>query len=133
MAAFNFNSLPQNNNAAAATRQKAEFWLNFGYVSPVADSNGEYRFVSTPLGIALDTQEHLPTNTRNAEFNEFQQARNEFLDQLVAWARANLKPGEGQVVTTGDNGMAVQIRRVNDEAAPMATGGNNRFAMPFSI
>ena len=111
--------------AAKDDRPKAQFWLNIGY--PVTVKNGEgveeQRFVSLPTGIPLDTQEPLATNSRNAEFAAFQAARNNLHDQFMAVA-AKLQPGEEKIIGLGDSGLALQIRRVNEESAPVSTGQN---------
>lgn len=110
------------NNAAkavaASDKPKAQFWLNIGYDSGVVDEDGTSRFISLPLGIPLDTQDHLPTNSRNNEFAAFQSARNDLLDQILAHA-AKLTPGEGCILN-----LQIQLRRVNDEAAPIDNGVN---------
>ena len=116
----------KKNSKPTEQREKASFWLNIGYSSGVTDENGEDRFVSLPLGIPLDTQEHLPTNSKNAEFAQFQSARNDLLDQLMEAAKS-LAPGEARVVK-----LEVQLRRVNEEAAAIPPG-QNIFARKLSI
>ena len=91
----------------------------------------EQRFVSLPVGIPLDTMEPLPTNSRNADFAAFQAARNNLHDQFMAVA-AKLQPGEEKIIGLGDSGLALQIRRVNEEAAPIAAG-NNPFVAALSF
>lgn len=124
---------PQANNSSKDDRPKAQFWLNIGY--PVTVKNGEgveeQRFVSLPTGIPLDTQEPLATNSRNAEFAAFQAARNNLHDQFMAVA-AKLQPGEEKIIGLGDSGLALQIRRVNEESAPVSNG-NNPFVAALSF
>lgn len=105
-------------NAPAGDRHKAEFWINLGYTSEVEDVDGKPMFVSLPQGIPLDTQEHLKTNSRNDRFAAFQAARNDLLDQLLAHAQ-NLQPGEDTIIN-----LQVQVRRVNQEQAPIDTERN---------
>ena len=117
------------NQAKAATavkedRPKANLWLNIGYSVEVDTAEGvEQRFVSLPVGIPLDTMEPLPTNSRNADFAAFQAARNNLHDQFMAVA-AKLQPGEEKIIGLGDSGLALQIRRVNQESAPVPTEQN---------
>ena len=115
---------PQATNSSKDDRPKAQFWLNIGYpVTVKTESGEEQRFVSLPTGIPLDTQEALPTNSRNAEFAAFQAARNNLHDQFMAVA-AKLQPGEEKIIGLGDSGLALQIRRVNTESAPVSTEQN---------
>lgn len=99
------------NRQAQNDRPKSQFWINLGY--PVDyqldDGSTEQRFVSLPIGIPLDGQERLPTNSKNEQFAAFQVARNELLDQLMAIAQT-LEPGEDKIIN-----LKVQIRRVNEE------------------
>jgi hypothetical protein len=104
---------------------KAQFWINIGYSVkvPVVEAGGkpageEDRFVSLPVGIPLDTQEHLATNSRNEGFTAFQTARNDLLDQIHAAAKA-LKPGEEKILN-----LQIQLRRINEDAAPIAAADN---------
>lgn len=114
----------QANNSSKDDRPKAQFWLNIGYpVTVKTEAGEEQRFVSLPTGIPLDTQEPLATNSRNAEFAAFQAARNNLHDQFMAVA-AKLQPGEDKIIGLGDSGLALQIRRVNEESAPVSTEHN---------
>lgn len=125
---FTPKTFGKTNNAAtpAADRPKAELWLNIGYPSDVQDDDGNNLFISLPQGIPLDTQDHLKTNSRNSDFAQFQAARNDLLDQLIAHAQ-NLKPGESSVIN-----LQVQLRRVNEEAPPVDPN-NNAFAKKLSF
>ena len=123
---------PQATNSSKDDRPKAQFWLNIGYPVTVKNGEGEeQRFVSLPTGIPLDTMEALATNSRNAEFAAFQAARNNLHDQFMAVA-SQLQPGEEKIIGLGDSGLALQIRRVNEEAAPIAAG-NNPFVTALSF
>lgn len=121
-----FGQNSKTSDAKGDDRAKAQFWLNIGYDSGVEDADGKTRFVSLPTGIPLDTQEPLPTNSRNAEFRAFQSARNDLMAQILDVAKS-LAPGEEKIIAMGDNGLAIQIRRVNEEQAeiPVET---NQFA-----
>lgn len=133
-----FGAGSQSNQAGSSNDRsqapKAKIWLNIGYVAeniPTADGNGvEDRFVSLPVGIPLDTMEKLPTNSRNQAYAQFQAARNDLYDQIMA-AASQLQPGEdiviGSQVATG--GLCIQVRRVNDERAEApAVDDSNPFA-----
>lgn len=100
------------------SRPKAQFWLNVGYDSGVEDEEGKTRFVSLPTGIPLDTQEKLPTNSRNGEFRAFQSARNDLLAQILDVAKS-LAPGEEKILN-----LSLQLRRVNEEAEAIAPDEN---------
>lgn len=94
---------------------KAEFWLNVGYMVTVEiDEIKETRFVSLPIGIALDTMEQLNTNSGNASWSMFQQARNQLHVDIMEIAKT-LKAGE-EVILGGDasdsNQLCIQLRRV---------------------
>ena len=104
-----------------------KLWLNIGYTVKSNVEGEEDKFVSLPLGIALDTQAHLPTTAKNEQFARFQQARNSLLDQLNDVGKL-LKPGEAKLVAVGANGLSIQIRRINDDAPELPTEGN-----PFAI
>ena len=110
---------------AAEARPKAQFWLNIGYVSDVKDEDGSYRFVSLSAGIPLDTIDVLPTNSRNANFGYFQQARNELREDLLEMG-AKLQPGEEHVFAAEPGALTFQLRRVGDEVK--APTGHNPFS-----
>ena len=103
-------------NAASESKPKAQFWLNIGYVAN--EGTEDEKFISLPTGIPLDTQEHLPTNSSNADFRALRCAQNDLLEQLVAFAEG-LEPGEEGVIQ-----LQVQLRRVKEEAAPIAADEN---------
>ena len=108
-----------NNNAKPVSdKPKAEFWINLGYTSDHKDDKGEPYFISLPQGIPLDTQEELPTNSRNDTFAAFSAARNDLQAQLMDHVK-DLQPGESRTVT-----LEVQIRRVNAPAAPIDPANN---------
>jgi hypothetical protein len=122
-AALNKSSAPAANHS---DKPKARYWLNIGYDSGVVDEDGQSRFVSLPVGIPLDTQDRLPTNSRNKDFASFQAARNDLLDQLMELA-GGLEPGEDKVLK-----LEVQLRRVNDEQ-PEASIASNKFVRKISL
>lgn len=107
-----------NNNAASnsADRPKAKFWLNVGYTAN--EGTEDAKFISLPTGIPLDTQEPLSTKSSNEDFRAMRCAQNDLLEQLVAFAEG-LEPGEEGVIQ-----LQVQLRRVKEEAAPIAADEN---------
>lgn len=118
-----------SNNVASTgktDRPKSQFWINIGYDSGVQDAEGNNRFVSLAVGIPLDGQEKLPTNSRNAEFAAFQAARNDLAEQIMAVAKT-LQPGEERLLN-----LQVQLRRINEEHAEIAPE-NNQFARKLSL
>lgn len=126
------NAFPQSAPSAAGTTNKsdrptAQFWLNVGYDSGVVDpETGESKFISLPLGIPVDTQEHLKANGKNREFAQFQAARNDLLDQIMAHAN-QLEPGESKLVN-----LQIQLRRVSEQAEDVGTD-NNAFARKLDL
>lgn len=113
--------------AEAQEKVKSQFWLNVGYTIEVDVEGGgtEKRFVSTAFGIPLDTQEVLPTNSRNRDYAAFQAARNELTQQLIEAGQAQLEPGGEMIVADDPNtGLQIQLRRVNDDSAPITPSAN---------
>lgn len=97
---------------------KSQLWVNVGYSIEV---EGEQVFVSIPMGIPVDSIKELPTNTRNAEFNMLNQARNQLLADITS-ASEDLEAGESHVLE-----LEVQLRRVDKEVDPLPANGNNPF------
>lgn len=126
-----FGQKGKTETAKGDERAKAQFWLNFGYDSGVPDDNGKNRFISLPQGIPLDTMELLPTNSRNADFRAFQSARNDLMGQILDVAKT-LEPGEEKIIALSDNGLAVQLRRVNEEQAEIPAG-DNQFSRKLAL
>jgi hypothetical protein len=109
-------------------RPKAQFWMNVGYQVELETEEGlETRFVSTPTGIPLDTQEKLETNSRNSNFAAFQGARNDLLDQIMEVCNG-LAPGEEKLIT----GLTIQVRRVNGDQ-PAINVESNPFRRKLSL
>ena len=97
---------------------KSQLWVNVGYSIEV---EGEQVFVSIPMGIPVDSIKELPTNTRNAEFNLLNQARNQLLAEITAGSE-DLEAGESHVLE-----LEVQLRRIDKEVDPLPTGSSNPF------
>lgn len=120
-----FGSAPDK--ASGAALPKAEFWLNVGYYVKHETPEGvEDRFVSLPTGIPLDTQEALKTNSRSADYNNFNAARNDLHDQIMQVA-GELEAGEERVLN-----LSIQLRRVSAEVAP-AAGAANPFLVKVAL
>ena len=100
---------------------KSQLWINVGYSIEV---EGEQVFVSIPMGIPVDSIKELPTNTRNAEFNLLNQARNQLLADITA-ASEDLEYGESHVLE-----LEVQLRRIDKEVDPLPAGSSNPFLRP---
>jgi hypothetical protein len=111
---------------------KATYWLNIGYTIEVETEEGvtETRFISLPVGIPLDTQKLLPTNSQNDVFRELQSARNDLLAQVLDVAKT-LDAGEEKIIGEA-GGLQIQIRRVNDEK-PAIKSANNPFARKLAF
>lgn len=117
---------PTNTNATGQKTGKdgkplvpANFWLNVGFSTEVeVEGVRETRFVSLPVGIPLDNQERLATNSRNQVFAAFQAARNNLLDQVLEVCKT-LQPGEEKVIGEA-SGLQIQVRRINAEVEAVA-------------
>ena len=111
-------------NAAVPPQEKpkSEFWLNIGYTREVETEEGiDSKFVSLPIGIPLDTQEHVNANSRNNDFAEFQSARNDLLDEIMEFART-LEPGKDAILN-----LEIQLRRINEDR-PSVPSTSNKFS-----
>jgi hypothetical protein len=105
---------------------KAQTWLNVGYVVGTPGED-DYRFVSLPVGIPLDTMEGLPIRSDN-DFGKFTAARNNLMQQLQERA-AQLEPGDEALIGLGnDSGLVIQLRRVNGPVEAPATDESNPYA-----
>lgn len=106
------------------TRPKVHVWVNIGYMQDI--EGGEPVFVSLPTGIALDTMKPVSTKGSNQEFVDFQVARNDMLQQFHEIAE-QLQPGE-DTIFQAEGGLAIQIRRVQEEKPEAVLTEANRFA-----
>ena len=109
---------PAKTTTIVEEKVKSQLWVNVGYSVEV---NGELVFVSIPMGIPLDSIKELPTNTRNAEYNLLNQARNQLLADIASGAE-DLEAGESHVLE-----LEVQLRRIDKEPDPLPTGSTNPF------
>lgn len=94
--------------APKADRPKAQLWINIGYEVEVETTDGakETRFISTPMGMPVDTQEPVASNSSNKLFAAQQAAKNDLLKQLIT-AGMDLEPGTSKIVN-----LQVELRRV---------------------
>ena len=120
MATLKFGKNAPKSAAATVVEEKvkSQLWVNVGYSIEV---EGESVFVSIPMGIPVDSIKELPTNTRNAEFNMLNQARNQLLADITA-ASEDLESGESHVLE-----LEVQLRRIDKEVDPIPAGSSNPF------
>lgn len=113
---------------AKADQPKAEVWINLGYEVQVPVEDGmETRFVSLPVGIALDTQKPIDIKTRSPELAQLQAHQNQLLEDLQKHAEG-LAPGEETLVN-----LQIQIRRVKDPVGTVAADGASPYARPIDF
>lgn len=124
---FNKASLSAN-KTVKADRPKAQLWINVGYQVEVETSEGkEMRFVSTPFGMPMDTQEPVPTNSSSEVFAALQSAKNDLLAQIIT-AGMEMKPGEAKLLN-----LQVELRRVNEPQAIVTHPDQNPFIRKLSL
>lgn len=109
----------------------AKFWLNFGHLVEVEDAEGNrvQQFVSLPWGVPLDTQTPLDETANNEGFAFLNQARNDLLAQVLAFART-LKPGEERILPGTICGLQIQIRHVREKRQ---VSGENPFKVKLAL
>lgn len=105
--------------AAGAQAPDAEIWMNVGYET----GDAKYPFVSLPFGIPVDTQRPLELRGQDATFHAFTAARNDLLEQIQTMA-SKLAPGEDVIISSGEGGLALQLRRRNGQAVAPAADTN---------
>lgn len=107
---------PASSGSGRQDQPKAKVWINIGYY--VTTGDGDQRFVSLPVGIPLDTMEEVSTRSSNDDYRAFQSARNDLLSAIKVAAGELPSGGERQL------NLQIQMRRVNEEQAPVETGTN---------
>jgi hypothetical protein len=123
-ASVNRNLIAKTSQAAQAPaiteKVPAKYWLNIGYDVDVQAEDGTVttKFVSIPVGAALDTQKPLDASSKNDVFAQFQQARNDLLNQLIELG-ATFKPGQEETIN-----LVVKLRRVEEKRAIIQPEGN---------
>ena len=96
---------------------ESKLWLNLGYTK-------NDKFISLPLGLAIDTMEPQVARGQNVEFNKQVAAQNGLLKALQD-AGFKLEPGETQTIV-----LECQLRRVNEKME--IADEDNEFAIDFS-
>ena len=96
---------------------ESKLWLNFGYTK-------NDKFISLPLGLAIDTMEPMVARGQNVEFNKQVAAQNGLL-KAIQDAGFKLEPGETQTIV-----LECQLRRVNEKME--IADEDNEFAINFS-
>lgn len=100
---------------------KAQIWMNIGYQQPFTNPESqeeEVRFISLPQGLPIDTMEKLEEKGNSDIFRAIRNGQNNLLDQIIAKGKT-LQPGEEVIIAMGENGLAIQLRRVKAEQAPI--------------
>lgn len=123
--AIDFNKPVTTETAAPAAndRPKAMLWLNVGKSVTIKNEQGEDEsmFVSTPIGLPLDTMQPMKGRSKLALF------KNAFLEQLQQ-ACLTIEPGHSEIV----NGLEVQMTRGSTEA-PQATDSDQAVISQLKI
>lgn len=120
MALFETPAAPASSAARGRSgeqREQAKVWLNIGYWA-------NDRFVSLPVGIPLDTMQPASEDGQNADWVQYNKARNKLLKWLMSQSE-ELAPGEAEPI----EGLSLQVRRVG---APLRDEdlGANPYDMP---
>jgi len=92
----------RNQKSNNSDKPKAEFWLNIGYVTE--DENGEEVFISTPIGLPVDTQ----TASDKSPFASEQQ---DLINQLIQHGQG-LDSGES--IDINPEVLTLRLQRVSD-------------------
>ena len=112
----------------AADKPKSQLWLNIGYEVEVETSEGkEKRFVSTPYGLPVDSQEPVATNSSNEVYAAMQAAKNNLLEQIIAAGMA-MKPGETKLLN-----LQVELRRVSEAQPIVGQPDQNPFVRKLGL
>lgn len=123
---FSRNRAPAAAGSNTNDKPKVQVWINIGYTIPGPNAGDDDIFVSLPTGIALDTMKPVSAKSNNTEYADFQAARNDMLTQFMEIA-GQLKPGEATVYQAA-GGLAIQIRRVQEEMEETVVNETNAFA-----
>jgi hypothetical protein len=103
---------PQTKTAPKTNEEKKEridpkVWINVGYDSP-NPRTGENVFISTPVGIALDTMNKKREPNKESDYRDMIVAKNAFMNQLQELS-LQLAPGEEMELD-----LKVVMRRVDE-------------------
>lgn len=105
---------------------KAQIWMNIGFVTEFHNNEtgeDESRFIALPQGLPIDTMEKVEERGNSDLFRAIRSAQNDLLDQIIEKGKT-LQPGEEVILATGDSGLAIQLRRVKAEQAPVDRDSN---------
>jgi len=109
--------LPQNDASPTRDdRPKAQVWLNVGRTYQIPNpETGEVEdvFIALPVGIPLDTMEHMEVRGSNKNWAHMVQAKNWLLDQLQTLGEG-VEAGGEEVI----DGLQIQVKRVGKAPAP---------------
>lgn len=111
----------------------AKVWMNVGYIVQVQVADAETkeatiedRFVSLPIGIAIDTMQPIDVAKKaktDVMANLFTK-QNDLLE-LIQNTANDLKPGETAILAADETtGLCIQLRRVKEESVPVADAEN---------
>ena len=115
-----------SNAPAREERQDAQVWVNIGYYVTIGD---ETKFVNLPLGMPLDTMKPARISGQNEDWIKLQTARNGLLNEMQKLG-AELKPGQTVDMTPSNQGLVIQLRRVDEKKEVVA--GDNEYAVDLS-
>lgn len=120
---FGPRSAPQSDNSEEFV--PANYFMNIGIMVGEGD---DARFVSLPMGLALDTMREAKVSG-TGEFAQFKAAQNDLLKQIIE-VGTKLKPGESLMLDGNCGGLQIEIRRRNTDVP--ATDDSNKFKVNFS-
>lgn len=92
----------RKSKAQSDDRPKAEFWINIGYVTE--DEEGNEIFISTPVGIALDTQ-------NVSDKSPFAEEQQDLLQQLLNHAN---KLDAGEHIDLNPESLTIRLQRISN-------------------
>lgn len=103
----------------------ANYFLNIGII---VGEGEEARFVSLPMGLALDTMREAKVSG-TGEFAQFKASQNDLLKQVIEVA-GNLNPGESLMLEGNCGGLQIELRRRNTDTP--ATDDSNKYKVNFT-
>lgn len=103
----------------------ANYFMNIGIT---VGEGEEARFVSLPMGLALDTMREAKVSG-TGEFAQFKASQNDLLKQICEVA-SSLKPGESLMLEGNCGGLQIELRRRNTDTP--ATDDSNKFKVNFT-
>jgi len=105
-------SAPTVTPAATQDRTPATLWLNIGAdFELVRDGQTVTEFISMPVGIPLDTTEHMVAKGKSPEWHQMVACKNAILDAVLGEANS-CKAGEGKFLS----GLKMQVYKKADQS-----------------